>query len=94
MGITDHKTCENQLRQAKRPGSNKLVLGPRFKLHSSLLCAGGGFNEDTCSGDGGSPLVCPAKGRDSGDERYFQASINMKIYNVQTRHHNIIFVLT
>ena len=74
MDITDSETCQNELRTATRPRSNKHVLGHRFNLHRSFLCAGGGSNQDTCTGDGGSPLVCPAKGRESGKERYFQAS--------------------
>merc|ERR1712107_625531 len=34
-------------------------LGRRFKLDSSFVCAGG-EGKDTCTGDGGSPLVCPS----------------------------------
>merc|ERR1711976_257945 len=39
------------------------LLGPNFKVHSSQLCAGveGSFESDTCTGDGGSPLVCNKK---------------------------------
>ncbi|XP_050359661.1 phenoloxidase-activating factor 2-like [Nymphalis io] len=45
-------------------------LGKFFKLHSSFMCAGGEQDEDTCQGDGGSPLVCPI-----GNDRYVQNGI-------------------
>uniref|UniRef100_A0A182JWQ8 Peptidase S1 domain-containing protein n=1 Tax=Anopheles christyi TaxID=43041 RepID=A0A182JWQ8_9DIPT len=34
-------------------------LGPFFRLHKSVLCAGGEAGVDMCDGDGGSGLVCP-----------------------------------
>lgn len=42
--------CETSLRSH---------LTEYFKLHSSFICAGGGTGMHTCTGDGGSPLVCP-----------------------------------
>merc|ERR1711936_392825 len=42
--------CQETLRSTR--------LGRRFKLDDSFLCAGGA-GQDTCKGDGGSPLVCP-----------------------------------
>ena len=87
MGISSNDECENELRKAtkqpknndpgssdcsvKRPG--RRILGQRFNLHSSFLCAGG-CGQDTCNGDGGSPLVCPSKERtENGDPaRYYQ----------------------
>ncbi|XP_073963795.1 phenoloxidase-activating factor 2-like [Choristoneura fumiferana] len=34
----------------------------RVMLHSTQFCAGGDAGEDTCIGDGGSPLVCRIQG--------------------------------
>ncbi|XP_044262331.1 phenoloxidase-activating factor 2-like [Tribolium madens] len=34
-------------------------LGPRYNLHKSFICAGGKKGQDSCKGDGGSPLICP-----------------------------------
>lgn len=50
LPIVEARRCQRILRSTK--------LGPYFRLHSSLLCAGG-LGRDTCKGDGGSPLVCP-----------------------------------
>ncbi|XP_011505034.1 PREDICTED: serine protease 42-like [Ceratosolen solmsi marchali] len=46
-----HDSCQNALRTTR--------LGKYFKLHQSFMCAGGASDADTCTGDGGSPLVCP-----------------------------------
>ncbi|XP_066150574.1 phenoloxidase-activating factor 2-like [Euwallacea fornicatus] len=43
--------CQQALRRTR--------LGASFKLHESFMCAGGEQGKDTCTGDGGSPLVCP-----------------------------------
>lgn len=37
----------------------KAGMGQNFKLHDSIICAGGEIGVDTCQGDGGAPLVCP-----------------------------------
>ncbi|KAK4316476.1 hypothetical protein Pmani_012378 [Petrolisthes manimaculis] len=47
-------------------------LGSRFRLHDSFMCAGGKEGEDACTGDGGSPLVCPMA---SDPTRYVQAGV-------------------
>lgn len=49
--IVGHATCESQFRDSK--------LGRRFRLHESFVCAGGEEGLDSCTNDGGSPLVCP-----------------------------------
>lgn len=46
----DFYACQDALRTTR--------LGPFFKLDPSFLCAGGEEGKDSCSGDGGSPLVC------------------------------------
>ena len=48
-------------------------------LHSSFTCFRG-YNSGTCSGDGGSPLVCPIDfpddiSEEEQDERYMQVSM-------------------
>jgi secreted trypsin-like serine protease len=48
--IVNRDTCERQFQQNR--------LGPRFRLHESFVCAGGEEGKDSCSNDGGSPLVC------------------------------------
>jgi len=48
------------------------ILGKRFKLDESFMCALGKDGKDTCKGDGGSPLVCPRK---SDPSRFDQAGI-------------------
>jgi kallikrein len=40
----------------------KTRLGGYFQLHQSFICAGGGADQDTCGGDGGSPLICTVPG--------------------------------
>ncbi|KAF6199700.1 hypothetical protein GE061_005998 [Apolygus lucorum] len=47
--------CQNDFRGTR--------LGPRFILDESFVCAGGIPGRDTCKGDGGSPLICPVKGK-------------------------------
>ncbi|CRK94574.1 CLUMA_CG008074, isoform B [Clunio marinus] len=58
------RDCQEALRATK--------LGPRFKIHPSFMCAGGELGVDTCTGDGGSPLVCPVPGK---SEVYYQAGV-------------------
>ncbi|KAG6440480.1 hypothetical protein O3G_MSEX001273 [Manduca sexta] len=48
--------CQNQLRSAR--------LGPTYVLDTtSFVCAGGEANKDSCTGDGGSGLVCQKNGQ-------------------------------
>jgi len=47
-------------------------MGRDFKLHESLICAGGERDQDACTGDGGSPLFCPLE---NDPNRYEQAGI-------------------
>ncbi len=51
MGLWENGECQDALR--------KTVVGRRFKLDPTALCAGGRGGVDTCKGDGGGPLVCP-----------------------------------
>merc|ERR1739842_95284 len=46
--------CQDRLRSTR--------LGKHFKLDHSFMCAGGIPGQDTCTGDGGSPLVCQLPG--------------------------------
>jgi len=48
--VVDRHSCQETLRTSR--------LGCNFCLHDTFLCAGGVPVKDTCTGDGGSPLVC------------------------------------
>ncbi|XP_017848657.1 phenoloxidase-activating factor 2 [Drosophila busckii] len=63
LGLVPNAQCEATYRR---------LVGSKFSPHASILCAGGKQGEDTCTGDGGSPLVCPLK---SSPDRYFQVGI-------------------
>jgi len=64
LPVVNHDDCQDSLRKTK--------LGRRFKLDSSFVCAGGVNGKDTCTGDGGSPLVCPSY---QDPDTYIQAGI-------------------
>ncbi|KAK4316475.1 hypothetical protein Pmani_012377 [Petrolisthes manimaculis] len=64
LPAVDHPQCQTALRTTR--------LGPDFRLDNSFMCAGGEAGKDTCTGDGGSPLVCPMA---SDPTRYVQAGI-------------------
>jgi secreted trypsin-like serine protease len=49
--IVTSSTCQKQFQDNR--------LGRRFTLHSSFICAGGEVGIDSCTNDGGSPLICP-----------------------------------
>ncbi|KAI4458059.1 serine protease-related [Holotrichia oblita] len=56
--------CESDLRRTR--------LGTHFILDKTFVCAGGEAGKDTCTGDGGSPLVCPDP---ANPTRYMQVGI-------------------
>uniref|UniRef100_U5EPX0 Phenoloxidase-activating factor 2 n=1 Tax=Corethrella appendiculata TaxID=1370023 RepID=U5EPX0_9DIPT len=64
LPIVSRVNCQNSLRKTR--------LGRRFRLHDSFMCAGGKPGIDTCSGDGGGPLLCPIPG---GRHQYYFAGI-------------------
>lgn len=64
MPIVAHWICQNRLRMTR--------LGRNYRLHRGLLCAGGERGNDTCKGDGGSPLVCRVPNEPA---RFYQAGI-------------------
>ncbi|XP_063883137.1 phenoloxidase-activating factor 2-like [Scylla paramamosain] len=65
MPLVQHHVCQAALQGTR--------LGPGFILHDSFLCAGGQKEgQDACTGDGGSPLVCPLRGDPS---RYVQVGV-------------------
>lgn len=64
LPVIPHEKCEKLFRSTR--------LGKRFNLHESFICAGGEKGKDTCTGDGGSPLVCPIP---NTIDRYYQAGI-------------------
>ncbi|SPP74314.1 phenoloxidase-activating factor 2 [Drosophila guanche] len=64
LPVVEHEDCQRLLRRT--------ILGRRFRLHDSFLCAGGVEGKDTCKGDGGSPLFCTLPGQ---TDRYQLAGI-------------------
>ncbi|XP_030560971.1 phenoloxidase-activating factor 2 isoform X1 [Drosophila novamexicana] len=54
LPVVEHQHCQNLLRLT--------ILGRRYNLHESFICAGGIEGKDTCKGDGGSPLFCSIAG--------------------------------
>ena len=63
LPLVNSTVCEKKLQNTR--------LGPRFRLDSSFICAGGEPGVDTCQGDGGAPLACPI----GSDNRYVQSGI-------------------
>lgn len=64
LPIIPHDKCQKTLRTTR--------LGRFFILDDSFVCAGGELGMDTCTGDGGAPLVCPIVGTDN---QYHQVGI-------------------
>ncbi|XP_067004595.2 phenoloxidase-activating factor 2 [Anabrus simplex] len=54
VSVVPRDTCQSKLR--------KTAMNKTFHLHDSFMCAGGGTKMDTCTGDGGGPLVCEVNG--------------------------------
>ena len=91
MDIMNQRFCQNELRSARRPGGRTAVLGDKFDLHHSFLCAGGGENSDTCTGDGGSPLVCALNEKKGDAKRYVQVSFpGLLVLNITPYYLNAI----
>lgn len=64
LPIVPNEDCQTALRTTR--------LGQRFRLHGTFICAGGEEGVDTCTGDGGSPLMCPMLNQVN---QYYQAGI-------------------
>ena len=52
--VVSHGECEHALKRTR--------LGYSYRLHPSMVCAGGEPGKDACEGDGGSGLVCDIRG--------------------------------
>lgn len=64
LPIVPRSKCQDAFRSTR--------LGRTFNLHPSFICAGGKEGEDSCSGDGGGPLICPIEGT---EDKYHQVGI-------------------
>lgn len=64
LPMVSHPDCQTALRGTRLKGN--------YRLHNSFVCAGGEAGIDTCTGDGGSPLMCPFSGSET---RFYQAGI-------------------
>ncbi|XP_055904302.1 phenoloxidase-activating factor 2 [Eupeodes corollae] len=64
LPVVEFGQCQSVFRASR--------LGKYFVLDPSFMCAGGQQGVDTCTGDGGGPLVCSA---DASQNRYYQSGI-------------------
>lgn len=64
LPVVSRTDCQEELRKTR--------LGHHFELHESFICAGGEKGVDTCTGDGGSPLVCPIPNKQN---KFYQVGI-------------------
>lgn len=64
LPIVSSYACQHRLRRTR--------LGPYYHLDRSFICAGGRIGEDTCKGDGGSPLVCQMP---DSSGRFYQSGV-------------------
>lgn len=64
LPIVASEECEYMFRNTR--------LGQYYRLDRSLICAGGHAGQDTCKGDGGSPLVCKFP---NDSKRFYQTGI-------------------
>lgn len=64
LPIIPSPECQKRLRTTR--------LGRFFRLDPSFICAGGERGKDTCTGDGGSPLVCPIE---NTTNQYYQVGM-------------------
>ena len=62
LPVTDRATCESVLKNKVKKNGRDFILYP------SWICVGGQDEQDTCTGDGGSPHVCLV------DDKYVQVN--------------------
>lgn len=65
LAVVPRDRCQDQFRTIRKSQT--------YELHESYLCAGGEVGKDTCTGDRGSPLVCPVN--EDYPDQYVQTGI-------------------